>query len=89
MTSSPPRYAPPTAVGDRGAFLQDVAAALQGQELGDGRSVQRRYYDAPAGSVITSATVTVILIPELLELAWRNAPPGREAAISNELMREL
>jgi hypothetical protein len=40
-------------IGDRGAFLQDVAAALQGQELGDGMvyrvvaQVQRRYYDPP------------------------------------------
>ena len=45
--------AEPLAVGDRGAFLQDVAAALQGQELGDGtvhRAVaqaQRQYYDPP------------------------------------------
>ena len=28
--------AEPLAIGDRGAFLQDVAATLQGQELGDG-----------------------------------------------------
>jgi hypothetical protein len=47
------RAAEPLAVGDRGAFLQDVAAALQGQELGDGAIyrtialVQRRYYDPP------------------------------------------
>jgi hypothetical protein len=47
------RAAEPLAVGDRGAFLQDVAAALQGQELGDGAvyrtvaQVQRRYYDPP------------------------------------------
>jgi hypothetical protein len=47
------RAAEPLAVGDRGAFLQDVAAALQGQELGDGTvyrvvaQVQRRYYDPP------------------------------------------
>ena len=45
------RAAEPLAVGDRGA--QDVAAALQGQELGDGAvyrtvaQVQRRYYDPP------------------------------------------
>jgi hypothetical protein len=38
MTSSPPvlRAAEPLAVGDRDAFLRDVAAALQGQELGGG-----------------------------------------------------
>jgi hypothetical protein len=30
------RAAEPLAVGDRDAFLRDVAAALQGQELGDG-----------------------------------------------------
>ena len=30
------RAAEPLAIGDRGAFLQDVAAALKGQELGDG-----------------------------------------------------
>jgi hypothetical protein len=47
------RAAEPLAIGDRGAFLQDVAAALQGQELGDGTvyrvtaQVQRRYYDPP------------------------------------------
>jgi hypothetical protein len=47
------RAAEPLAIGDRGAFLQDVAAALHGQELGDGAvyrviaQVQRRYYDPP------------------------------------------
>jgi len=47
------RAAEPLAIGDRGAFLQDVAAALKGQELGDGTvyrtiaQVQRRYYDPP------------------------------------------
>ena len=47
------RAAEPLAIGDRGAFLQDVAAALRGQELGDGtihRAVaqaQRKYYDPP------------------------------------------
>jgi hypothetical protein len=47
------RAAEPLAVGDRGAFLQDVAAALQGQELGDGMvyrtvaQVQRQFYDPP------------------------------------------
>jgi hypothetical protein len=47
------RAAEPLAVGDRGAFRQDVAAALQGQELGDGMvyravaQVQRKYYDPP------------------------------------------
>src|SRR6476619_5420280 len=47
------RAAEPLAIGDRGAFLQDVAAALQGQELGDGAvyrtvaQVQRQYYDPP------------------------------------------
>ena len=45
--------AEPLAIGDRGAFLQDVAAALQGQELGDGTvyraiaQAQRQYYDPP------------------------------------------
>jgi hypothetical protein len=43
----------------------------------------------PADPVGASAMGTVILIPELLELAWRNARPGREAAIPDELMREL
>jgi hypothetical protein len=44
----------PLAVGDRDAFLQDVAAALQGRsELGDGdvyraiADVQRRHHDPP------------------------------------------
>jgi hypothetical protein len=47
------RAAEPLAIGDRGAFLQDVATALQGQELGDRTvyrvvtQVQRRYYDPP------------------------------------------
>lgn len=47
------RAAKPLAVGDRGALLQDVAAALHGQELGDGtvhRAVaqaQRKCYDPP------------------------------------------
>jgi hypothetical protein len=47
------RAAEPLAIGDRGAFLQNVAAALQGQELGDGTvyrtvaQVQRKYYDPP------------------------------------------
>ena len=47
------RAAEPLAVGDRGAFLRDVAAALQGQELGDGTvyeaiaQAQRQYYDPP------------------------------------------
>jgi hypothetical protein len=45
--------AQPLAVGDRGAFPQDVAAALHGQELDDGTAyrtiaqVQRRYWDPP------------------------------------------
>ena len=55
MTSSPPYCVPPSPwrSADRGAFLHDVAAALQGQELGDGAvyrtiaQVQRRYYDPP------------------------------------------
>jgi hypothetical protein len=43
----------PLAVGDRDQFLQDVARALQGQDLGDGavyraiRDVQRRHHDPP------------------------------------------
>jgi hypothetical protein len=43
----------PLAVRDRDAFLLDLAAALQGQELGDGtvfrliREVQRRHFDPP------------------------------------------
>jgi hypothetical protein len=47
------RAAEPLAIGDRGAFLLDVAAALAGQELGDGTvyraiaQVQKRYYDPP------------------------------------------
>jgi hypothetical protein len=47
------RAAEPLTIGDRGAFLQDIAAALQGQELGDGTvyraitQVQRKYYDPP------------------------------------------
>ena len=55
MINSPAvlRAAKPLAIGDRDAFLQDVATALQGQELGDGTvyrvvaQVQRRYYDPP------------------------------------------
>jgi hypothetical protein len=45
------RAAEPLAVGDRDAFLQDVATALQGRELGDGAvyraitQAQRKYYD--------------------------------------------
>jgi hypothetical protein len=58
------RAAEPLAIGDRGAFLQDVAAALQGRELGDGAvyraitQAQRKYYDPPilsAGSVAPTA----------------------------------
>jgi hypothetical protein len=47
------RAAEPLAIGDWGAFLQDVAAALQGQELGDWTvyeaiaQAQRQYYDPP------------------------------------------
>jgi hypothetical protein len=47
------RAAESLAIGDRDAFLQDVAAALQGRELGDGTvyraiaQVQRLYYDPP------------------------------------------
>ena len=46
------RAATPLA-GDRGVFLQEVAAALQGQPIGDGTvfrvvaEVQRRYFEAP------------------------------------------
>jgi hypothetical protein len=47
------RAAEPLAVGNRDGFLRDVAAALQGRELGDGdvyrvvAQVQRRYWDPP------------------------------------------
>jgi hypothetical protein len=47
------RAATPLATGDRDAFLRDVAAALQGREVGDGEvyrtiaRVQQRYYDPP------------------------------------------
>jgi hypothetical protein len=47
------RAAEPLAVGDRDAFLHDIAAALQGREVGDGEvyrtiaRVQQRYYDPP------------------------------------------
>jgi hypothetical protein len=47
------RAAQPLAIGDRAAFLQDVAAALRGQQLGDGAvyrtiaRMKRRYYDSP------------------------------------------
>jgi hypothetical protein len=47
------RAAQPLAVGDRDAFLQAVAARLQGHELGDGevgraiREVLPRFFDAP------------------------------------------
>ena len=47
------RAAEPLHVQDRGAFLQAVAEALRGQELGDGavfraiREAQRKFYDAP------------------------------------------
>jgi hypothetical protein len=47
------RAARPLRVGDRDQFLQEVAAALQGQDLGDGavyraiREVQRRHHDPP------------------------------------------
>jgi hypothetical protein len=53
------RAAQPLAVGDRDKFLQDVAAALRGQELGDGAvyrtiaQVQRKYYDPPIMSAPT------------------------------------
>jgi hypothetical protein len=45
--------AEPLAVEDRSAFLEEVAAALRGQELGDGTiyrtiaTVQKRYWDPP------------------------------------------
>jgi hypothetical protein len=47
------RAAEPLLPADRSLFLIDVAAALDGQELGDGlvarvcRDVQRRYFDPP------------------------------------------
>jgi hypothetical protein len=47
------RAARPLRVGDRDQFLQEVASALQGQDLGDGavyraiREVQRRHHDPP------------------------------------------
>ena len=47
------RAAEPLAAGDRGAFLQDVAAALQGRDLADGTvyrvitEAQRRHFDPP------------------------------------------
>jgi hypothetical protein len=47
------RAAEPLAPDTRGAFLQAAAAALAGQELGDGvvyrviAQVQRKYYDPP------------------------------------------
>jgi hypothetical protein len=47
------RAARPLRVADRDQFLQDVARALQGQDLGDGavyraiREVQRRHHDQP------------------------------------------
>jgi hypothetical protein len=31
----------------------------------------------------------MIEIPPILELAWTHAPPGREAAERNEILREL
>jgi hypothetical protein len=45
--------AEPLKVDDRDAFLQDVAAALQGRDLGDGTvyrtiaQAQKRYFDPP------------------------------------------
>jgi len=30
-----------------------------------------------------------IPVPEIVERAWRDAPPGREAAFQNETLREL
>jgi hypothetical protein len=53
------RAAERLAVGDRDAFLRDVAEALRDQELGDGTvyrvitQVQRHYYDPP---IMTSPT---------------------------------
>jgi hypothetical protein len=47
------RSAEPLRPSTRSAFLQDVARALNGHELGDGfvqrvcRDVQRKYYDPP------------------------------------------
>jgi hypothetical protein len=32
---------------------------------------------------------TPIPVPESVERAWRDAPPGREAACQNEILREL
>src|SRR6266568_1873789 len=32
---------------------------------------------------------TPIPAPEIVERAWRDAPPGREAACQNEILREL
>jgi hypothetical protein len=48
------RAATPLAPGDRTAFLEEVAAKLNGQRIGDGvvfrviREVQARYLDPPA-----------------------------------------
>jgi hypothetical protein len=50
------RAAAPLYIHDRGAFLQAVADALQGQELGDGAvfraiaAAQKRFYDPPLSS---------------------------------------
>jgi hypothetical protein len=53
MASRSSHAAKPLAIGDRGAFLQEVAATLRGQELGDRMvyraiaQAQRKYYDPP------------------------------------------
>jgi hypothetical protein len=39
------------------------------------------------GAVISVAELGQLV--ELLELAWANAPPGRQAAMRSELMREF
>jgi hypothetical protein len=47
------RGAAPLAPNRRDAYLREIAAALAGQELGDGiigrtiREIQKRHYDAP------------------------------------------
>jgi hypothetical protein len=51
-----------------------------------GRGTRRK---DKAGSALGGVVISLVELAALLELAWSRAPPGREAAMHNELMREL
>ena len=35
------------------------------------------------------SVLSIQTLPELLEYSWANAPPGRETAVRNELLRAV